>query len=90
MFEVKEVRSAPRPARRARTISVRRVRLASGLVLFTYVALHFTNHALGNISVDAMERGLFFQKLLWQSLPGTIALYGALLIHMSSRLPGSI
>ncbi len=83
MFEVKEVRSAPRPARRARTISVRRVRLASGLVLFTYVALHFTNHALGNISVDAMERGLFFQKLLWQSLPGTIVLYGALLIHMS-------
>ncbi|MBV8441529.1 MAG: adenylate/guanylate cyclase domain-containing protein [Hyphomicrobiales bacterium] len=72
----------PKPSRRPRSISVRRVRLASGLVLFTYVTLHFANHALGNISIDAMEKGLGFQKLLWQSRPGAILLYGALLIHM--------
>ncbi len=82
MPEIKEVRPTPKPSRGASRISVRRVRLASGLVLFTYVGLHFTNHALGNISVEAMERGLVFQKLLWQSPPGTILLYGALLIHM--------
>ena len=29
---------------------VRRLRLASGLVLFSYVLLHFLNHSLGNIS----------------------------------------
>ena len=36
---------------------VRRLRLASGLVLFSYVFLHFLNHSLGNISLEAMERG---------------------------------
>jgi adenylate cyclase len=64
-------------------LTVRRVRLACGLVLFTYVALHFTNHALGNISVAAMERGLALQKAVWQSVHGAILLYGALTIHLS-------
>ena len=36
---------------------VRRLRLASGLVLFSYVFLHFLNHSLGNISWEAMESG---------------------------------
>ncbi len=58
-----------RPRRKLR-LSLRRTRLACGLVLFAYVALHYTNHALGNISVDAMERGLALQKLIWQSAPG--------------------
>ena len=80
--QVKEIRPTPKRPRPARSISVRRVRLASGLVLFTYVTLHFANHALGNISIDAMEKGLGFQKLLWRSPPGTILLYSALLIHM--------
>ena len=61
----------------------RQTRLFSGLVLFTYVALHYINHALGNISVDAMERGLALQKRVWQSAPGAILLYGALTIHLS-------
>ena len=72
--QVKEILPTPKPSRRVRSISVRRARLASGLVLFTYVTLHFANHALGNISVDAMEKGLAFQKLLWRSPPGTILL----------------
>ena len=63
--------------------SIRQIRLACGLVLFSYVALHYTNHALGNISVAAMERGLALQKAVWQSAPGAILLYGALLTHMS-------
>src|SRR5271166_5346224 len=81
--QVKEIRPTPKPSRRARSVSVRRVRLASGLVLFTYVTLYFANNALGNISVDAMEKGLLLQKMLWQSPPGAILLYGALLTHMS-------
>ena len=36
---------------------VRRVRLVSGLVLLTYLATHFINHALGLISLEAMEAG---------------------------------
>jgi adenylate cyclase len=71
------------PRRRAPLLTVRGTRLACGLVLFAYVTLHYANHALGNISVDAMEKGLALQKMLWQSAPGAILLYGALLIHMS-------
>src|SRR3974390_2876540 len=69
--------------RRKPRLSLRQVLLACGLVLFSYVTLHYANHALGNISVAAMERGLALQKLLWQSAPGAILLYGALAIHLS-------
>ena len=62
---------------------MRQVRLACGLTLFTYVTLHFLNHALGNVSVAAMEAGLALQKAIWQSLPGAVVLYTALLTHMS-------
>ena len=37
--------------------SLRQIRLATGLVLYVYVTLHFANHALGNVSVGAMEGG---------------------------------
>jgi adenylate cyclase len=57
------------------------VRLISGLVLFTYITLHLTNHALGNISLDAMERGLLVQKFIWQGWIGSAALYLALATH---------
>jgi adenylate cyclase len=63
--------------------SLRQIRLSTGLVLFVYAALHFANHALGNISVGAMESGLVLQKLIWQSLPGAVILYVSLLTHMS-------
>jgi adenylate cyclase len=62
---------------------VRRFRLASGLVLFSYVFLHFLNHSLGNISLEAMERGAEFAELIWRSRVGTVALYGAFAIHFS-------
>ena len=45
-----------------RQLGLRRMRLCSGLVLFTYVSLHLTNHALGNVSLEVMERGLLVQK----------------------------
>jgi adenylate cyclase len=67
-------------------IGVRRIRLAAGLVLFTYVALHLANHALGNVSVAAMEAGLALQKYLWQGALGTLALYAALATHLSLGL----
>src|SRR5271154_1700796 len=63
--------------------SLRQIRLATGLVLYVYVTLHFANHALGNISVGAMESGLVIQKLIWQSAPGAVILYASLLTHMS-------
>ncbi len=70
------------PARRLALPSLRQVRLTCGVILFTYVTLHFTDHALGNVSVAAMDAMLVFQKLLWQSTLGAVVLYAALLTHM--------
>src|SRR6201993_1793246 len=64
-----------------RGVSARQVRLVCGLVLFTYVTSHFLNHALGNISVEAMENGVYYHTLFWQFLPVAIALYTAALTH---------
>jgi adenylate cyclase len=58
-----------------------RVKLGSGLVLFTYLTLHLTNHALGLISLQAMENGAVLFKALWRSWPGTVLLYGAIALH---------
>jgi adenylate cyclase len=60
---------------------LRQVRLVAGLVLFVYVTTHFIDHALGNISIAAMEEGLVVQKWIWQTPPGAIVLYAALVVH---------
>ena len=78
------MRGQPSLARSLRQVApsgLRSVRLCSGLVLFTYVGLHLTNHSLGNISLAAMERGLLVQKFIWQGVLGTAALYSALIVH---------
>ncbi|MGB7951665.1 MAG: adenylate/guanylate cyclase domain-containing protein [Candidatus Binatia bacterium] len=61
----------------------RRARLVSGLVLLTYLATHFMNHALGLISLDAMETGRIWFLALWRSAWTTILFYGSLLIHIA-------
>ena len=53
-----------------RGIGVRQVRLVCGLVLFAYLISHFLNHALGNISLDALAEGVYYHTLFWQFLPG--------------------
>lgn len=58
-------------------ISVRRLRLASGIVLFIYIFSHLLNHALGLISLNLAERALAIAKDVWYSVPGTLLLYGA-------------
>lgn len=64
-----------------RGISLRQIRLASGLVLFAYVVSHFLNHALGNISMEALARGVYLHTLFWQFLPVAILFYTACLVH---------
>ena len=63
-----------------------RIRLYSGLVLFVYVALHLANHMLGLISVDAMDAGLPYTVAPWRTLPGTILLTGAAVLHVGAAL----
>jgi adenylate cyclase len=62
---------------------VRQLRLASGLIMFSYVFLHFLNHSLGNISWEAMESGAVVQEWIWRGPVGTVTLYGAFAIHFS-------
>jgi adenylate cyclase len=64
-------------------MNVRRTRLVTGLILLTYLTTHLLNHALGLISLDAMEWGRQWFLLLWRNPIGTLALYGALLTHLS-------
>jgi adenylate cyclase len=60
---------------------VRRLRLGAAFVLLTYLIFHFTNHALGLVSLNAMETGRWWFLALWRSAPGTLALYGAIAVH---------
>ena len=64
----------------------RSFRLGSGLVLFTYLTLHLFNHALGLISLGTAETGLRFAMALWHSAAGSIALYGAAIVHVALAL----
>ena len=68
-------------ARQIRGVSIRQVRLACGVVLFAYLVSHFLNHALGNVSADALATGLYYHVLFWQFLPVAIVFYGAALVH---------
>src|SRR5262245_12993865 len=64
-----------------RGISLRDLRLASGLVLFAYLTTHLSNHALGLISLQVAEAGLILNAQVWSSSTGTIVLYGAFVLH---------
>ncbi len=54
--------------------------------MFAYLLTHYTNHALGNVSLAAMSVGLEYHVWLWHSTPGTLLLYSALAIHASLGL----
>lgn len=71
---------------RAGLLSRRNLRLTTGLVLFTYILLHLLNHALGLFSVAAAEGGLRIALAVWQSLPGTLLLYGSAIVHVALAL----
>jgi adenylate cyclase len=65
---------------------VSRLRLATGLVLFSFLLTHFLNHALGLVSLEAMEQGRRLFLALWRNPAGTLVLYGAILIHFGLAL----
>jgi len=69
-----------------RGIGVRQVRLACGLVMFSYIFSHFFNHALGNISYAVMEGWLRWHIWWWRIPLVNGTLYTAALIHFSLGL----
>lgn len=63
-----------------------RVRIASGLVLFVYVLLHFLNIGFGLISLDLAEDFQGLRKAIHRSFLGSLVLYGAFLLHAGLAL----
>ena len=62
-------------------IGVRQVRITCGLVLFSYLLWHFTNHALGNISYETMEAALHYHMLFWRNPVVETVFYTAAIVH---------
>ncbi len=58
-----------------------RLRLITGLAIACFIVPHFLNHSLGVVSIDAMDRLRAVLAAWWRSPPGTVVLYGALVIH---------
>ena len=73
--------SKERIATLVRGISLRQVRLISGVVMFAYLLSHYLNHALGNISLEALASGVSLHVAFWQFLPVTVLFYTACLVH---------
>ncbi|MEQ8665058.1 MAG: adenylate/guanylate cyclase domain-containing protein [Rhodospirillales bacterium] len=65
-----------------------RLRLYSGLLLFVYVTGHLINHMAGIISLDAMNAANRVLAAPWRSLPGTVLLCGALVVHVTLAFYG--
>jgi adenylate cyclase len=70
-----------RLTRLLRGIGVRQIRLASGVVIFAYLASHLLNHALGNVSTEALAEGAYLHVAFWQFLPVAIIFYTACVVH---------
>ena len=68
---------------RRQSKDARRARIASGLVLFVFVASHLINHALGLISLAAMEAGRWAFLAVWRNPVGTVLLLGAVVVHVA-------
>ena len=65
---------------------LQRLRIASGLVLFTFAFFHFFNHSLGIWSIDAMEAFQDWRTAVTRSLAGTTIIFGAFFTHISLNL----
>jgi adenylate cyclase len=62
---------------------IHRLRLVTGLILATFLVTHLANHALGLVSLVAMETARFWFLALWRNALGTALLYGALTVHVA-------
>lgn len=65
---------------------LQRLRLASGLILFAFALTHFLNHALGLISLEAMEVVQDWRTAVTRSWIGGTVLFGALITHVTLAL----
>lgn len=65
---------------------LQKIRLASGLVLFSFAGAHFLNHAAGLVSLEAMHEVQGWRTTVTRSLIGSLVLGAALAAHMGLGL----
>lgn len=65
------------------SVTLRQIRLATGLVLFAFAATHFLNHAVGLVSIETMEEVRAWRTAVTRSPPGTAILLLSLLVHFT-------
>jgi len=65
---------------------LQRLRLVSGLVLFTFATTHFLNHSLGLVSLELMHQVQEIRTAVTRSVAGTAILGAALATHISLGL----
>ena len=65
---------------------IRRLRLISGLAMLAYVTMHLLNHAAGLISLEAMEKVLWYIFRIWSNRSAQLLLYGSFLVHYALAL----
>lgn len=68
------------------SLTERRLRITTGLILASYITIHLSNHMLGLISLDAMEAMRAVVTSFWRSSVGGILIYGSILTHFSLAL----
>ncbi len=73
--------TSARPKFRAGDIE-QRLRLISGIILFSFAATHFLNHAAGLVSLELMHAIEEWRWSVTRSWPGTIILVSALFTHV--------
>ena len=66
--------------------SQHRLRLISGLILFSFALTHLLNHAIGLISLETMEQVRLYRVAITRSIPGSTILGLALLVHIGLAL----
>src|SRR6516164_1326627 len=69
-------------SRRSAAAIVRSIRLVGGMVLMAYVTGHLTTLAFGLVSLDLLDRIRIPVIAPWQTGPGQVLLYGALVSHL--------
>lgn len=66
---------------KTRAFSVPQLRIASGLILFTFAITHFINHGLGLVSLDIMQAGQDIRTWVTKSTLGTAVLIASATVH---------
>jgi len=68
--------------------TIRKARLGSGLVMFVFIILHMSNHALGLVSLTAADDARRLFLAIWRNPLGTLLFYGSVLVHLTLVLRG--